>query len=477
MRKNLLGLLIVSLALALIQPIAVASVKPGTMCKKLGQTSTTAGIKYTCIKSGKKLVWNKGVAVKRTTATPTPIATPIPTPSATPTATASPIPTPSPTATRASFEITDAGKFKNFTTCQISTKLNTSEHYGFPRPKDVIPTLGERRAIALFVYFDDLPFEQRQIEEWRNNQIPTFERYIEKMSFGKLKYKVDMHLKPLHIKKSVLTYNLDTDHDAPQKPNANAGGLVSDAVMLADADIDFSKYEFINVITPWTKLIGFEGTTGIRLTADGKQFNYSSFGPIREYVDDPTKNIWLLHEVGHMMGLIHQFNVRGDWGRTGYPIWSAMANGTSALPEFMAWEKFLLNWFSADQVRCIDGADDASYTIKLTSLSETDSGVKVAMVKLAANQILVIESRRTSSLGTMSKSEEGVLAYFIDADIRGNEGTVTPIFVDPRTRRLPSGGGALIGTLQKGDSVSSKGFKIEVLDADSLSDVIRISKG
>ena len=41
-----------------------AAVKPGTKCTKQGQTSTSAGIKYTCVKSGNKLVWNKGVSVK-----------------------------------------------------------------------------------------------------------------------------------------------------------------------------------------------------------------------------------------------------------------------------------------------------------------------------------------------------------------------------------------------------------------------------
>ena len=45
---------------------ATAAVKPGTTCKKLGQISTSAGIKYTCIKSGKKLLWNKGVGTKST---------------------------------------------------------------------------------------------------------------------------------------------------------------------------------------------------------------------------------------------------------------------------------------------------------------------------------------------------------------------------------------------------------------------------
>ena len=55
-----IGCLVLSLNLS----TATAAVKPGTTCKKLGQISTSAEIKYTCIKSGKKLFWNKGVGTK-----------------------------------------------------------------------------------------------------------------------------------------------------------------------------------------------------------------------------------------------------------------------------------------------------------------------------------------------------------------------------------------------------------------------------
>lgn len=41
----------------------------GTKCTKINSTKSVANIKYTCVKSGKKLVWNKGVGTK---ATPTP---------------------------------------------------------------------------------------------------------------------------------------------------------------------------------------------------------------------------------------------------------------------------------------------------------------------------------------------------------------------------------------------------------------------
>lgn len=61
MKKALVFLIAVSLFTSSIN--AIAAVKAGATCTKLGSTSTTAGKKYTCIKSGKKLVWDKGVTV------------------------------------------------------------------------------------------------------------------------------------------------------------------------------------------------------------------------------------------------------------------------------------------------------------------------------------------------------------------------------------------------------------------------------
>jgi hypothetical protein len=80
----------------------------GTKCTKVGTTKTTSNIKYTCIKQGSKLVWNKGVAIKPSVkATPAP--TPTPAPTATPTETPkqepkpAATPSPTPTATVAAF--------------------------------------------------------------------------------------------------------------------------------------------------------------------------------------------------------------------------------------------------------------------------------------------------------------------------------------------------------------------------------------
>lgn len=89
MKKILLSL---TLIFALIAPMnATAAIKAGASCKKAGQTSTYAGKKFTCVKSGKKLVWNKGVAIAK----PKPVGTPTPTP--VPTVEPTPTPTPTPT--------------------------------------------------------------------------------------------------------------------------------------------------------------------------------------------------------------------------------------------------------------------------------------------------------------------------------------------------------------------------------------------
>ena len=91
------GVLLITLA----TPVNAAAPKAGATCSKAGATSTSGGIKYTCIKSGKKLIWSKGIAVKAE-AKPdiNPVfkpTEPTPSPSATPTATPTPTPTPTQT--------------------------------------------------------------------------------------------------------------------------------------------------------------------------------------------------------------------------------------------------------------------------------------------------------------------------------------------------------------------------------------------
>jgi len=93
MKKRATLIFTIFLIMTLTAPVQAATPKAGAKCTKVGATATASGKKFTCVKSGTKLVWNKGVTIKK----PTPVATPMPTPSPSPTP--EPTPTPTPTVT------------------------------------------------------------------------------------------------------------------------------------------------------------------------------------------------------------------------------------------------------------------------------------------------------------------------------------------------------------------------------------------
>lgn len=88
--KSALAIILVVSTLAF-SASAIAAVKPGATCKKLGMTSTSGKIKFTCIASGKKLIWEKGSKIASPVSKPTspvivdPMPTASPTPAVTPT--------------------------------------------------------------------------------------------------------------------------------------------------------------------------------------------------------------------------------------------------------------------------------------------------------------------------------------------------------------------------------------------------------
>ena len=97
MKRTWAGLITLILVLTSFSQVSNAAVKAGGSCTKLNAKTTVSGYKYTCIKSGKKLVWSKGVKVAAATPTPTPSVSATPTP--TPSASATPTPTPSASST------------------------------------------------------------------------------------------------------------------------------------------------------------------------------------------------------------------------------------------------------------------------------------------------------------------------------------------------------------------------------------------
>jgi hypothetical protein len=61
--KKLVRLIALIIPMVLVASNSYAAVKAGSSCSKAGIKSVSAGKTYTCVKSGKKLVWDKGVLI------------------------------------------------------------------------------------------------------------------------------------------------------------------------------------------------------------------------------------------------------------------------------------------------------------------------------------------------------------------------------------------------------------------------------
>ena len=79
--RNASLLIVFTLLLSLLLPTSHSAQKitAGTSCKTLNKKTNYQNKTFTCIKKGSKLVWNKGVAIKKPTPTPSPVPTPTPT--------------------------------------------------------------------------------------------------------------------------------------------------------------------------------------------------------------------------------------------------------------------------------------------------------------------------------------------------------------------------------------------------------------
>jgi len=82
-RRVSFSILVVFVALVItsLPSISASPPKAGSTCVKQGLTKSYQGKKFTCVKSGKKLVWNKGAVAKQSASAPTSSKTSAPTPS------------------------------------------------------------------------------------------------------------------------------------------------------------------------------------------------------------------------------------------------------------------------------------------------------------------------------------------------------------------------------------------------------------
>jgi M6 family metalloprotease-like protein len=453
--------LLVALALTLIPAFAISAPKvtPGATCNANKQSVTYLKKTYTCVKSGKRLVWNKGVVIVK----------PAPTPAPAPAPASKPAPTPDPL-------VSESSVYVNSSLCKLPYINQDADNYlGFPRSQRYIPSIGERKSIVLFVDFEDLVADKRAIDTWKKVQIPVAEKGFSRLSYGKYKISFDVNEKIYRLPGSYKAFaRSEYVNVAGSTPalGLEYGKFVQSAVMIADIDVDFSKYDFVNVVTPTFSPKAEGGATGGGgFNADGKTSFLSTVGPVDEYIDDPLKNNWLLHEVGHLLGLTHVY----DYSQRNIGAWDPMGN-VFGLDELHGWQRWYLDWIDDSQVACLDELAPKETVHLISPLTTVAKGNKSVMLKLSPSSALAIEVLRSSSENTFPSAYDGVVVYKIDTKLPGGKGSISIISNAGKSQPTKGGRAGLIGTLSVGESVKYEDYTIKVLKNSTTGDYVSVSK-
>ena len=445
MRKRFLVLLTVTLTLGLLQPIATAAPKPGTACKKAGQTSTSAGIKYTCIKSGKKLVWNKGVATKK--------------------AEPAPVPTPetkveSKNLLASDPRITLISALTALDTCKTEDKT-PDQHYGgvlkhrngFPRPSETVYGKKVGKMLIIPMGFNDLPFRFEKIQRGQvfssdldllNETIPYIKESFQKLSAGRFELVID-------VLPQSEWWAINADNPLSGVWGVDNFSTISDLIVKHKSSFKFDDYDTFAFITG----NGMPGQTGLgsAQASFGLKVKNSKTGSINAILlagGLVNTTLWV-HELGHSLFSFEdlylfseaQSQTSGTVRKSDMDVpnkWDLMANSSRGLG-LLEWNRLLMGWLYENEVRCL--SDQKSSTHYLTDV-DTTTDPKLLTINLSPGVTLAAEVRPGSG------SEKGLLLYLINTYVSHGEG---PILTQN-------------SVLTKGQSKSMLGWQFTVIDSN-----------
>jgi hypothetical protein len=432
----------VTLTLGLLQPIATAAPKPGTACKKAGQTSTSAGIKYTCVKSGKKLVWDKGVAIKK--AEPAPVPTPE-------------IKVESKNLLATDSRITPTSALTPIASCKTGDMTpdyawggKILNRNGFPRPDISVAGKKSAKILVVPIIFKDLPFREEKIQRGQvfssdldllNETIPYIKESFKTLSVQRFEVEIDV------LPKSQW-FVFDRDNPLSGVWGVDNFTTLMEMIEKEKPDFNFDGYDTFAFITG----NGMPGQSGLgSAQASHPRVKNSQSGSINAILmlGGITNTTLWVHEFGHSLFSFEDLylfsqassgTTRQKLGDVSVPSkWDLMSDSTKV--SLLGWNKFLIGWLYDSEVRCIS---EQKSSIHYLSNRETSNDTKLLTINLAPGVTLAAEAKNASG------TDKGLLLYLINTHTSHGEGPVL-------TQNT---------LITKGQSKSWLGWQINVLDSN-----------
>ena len=539
MKKILLSL---TLVFTLIAPLsAQAAVKAGASCKKAGQITTIAGKKFTCVKSGKKLVWNKGVAV--VTTNPVAPATPVIDPTKPKHGQSCPKnsqdvigydyayklvvlmcnqfdnryfarpgaeevdqttgrfkkgPMQTTTAfiewkepviinTRPKTEITISNSLAEISLCKIpdagavgAMPVYNQHHFisGFGLYAERAPLTRDPIIQFVTIDFPDLQGKRTPAEDLK--EVTDFlGKYWSSQVVNPIKLDFRIPNSYIRMPLNVVDYSMNIDFFSQQWRPDTAFNYVRAAVKVADPVIDFSKADVMVIAVPAevtrSQIAAFIAESsearfpdqGFQ-TSEKRIMNTLVMAGASGSKDHELLN-WA-HELGHNFGLTDIRNTQNKAMQDSSDLGIYDLMNSMLAPELLAWNRFIVGGLNDNQVRCVTSGS-STHLIRPVAMPSKEE--KLVVIPTGRFTAIAVESRRAIGFDApMGTASEGVIVYEIDTTVPFGLSTMKLVprigSTDKQWRRDSA--------LKSGDSVSTQGWKISVVESGDFGDVVKVEK-
>ena len=381
-----------------------ANPQTGSSCPKVGKIQTYQGVRYTCIKSGKKIVWGSGVAVAAVK----------------PQATASA----SPSATAQTVKISDDSVYRPIDDCKLINKSGNNDVNvsNSPRSWKLIDQSKPLRFLIFPVDFPDLVSSDQNSPDFKK-LISDFEAVYTSQSNGKLKFTWTVSPKFKRMSATIASYGV----------GARAAGSVwklnNDIQDLAFKSYSKSDFDFIIGSAPTSTTRDQIASSPAFGSSDPKYLGATYLGG--DYWSNGSSWTVPAHEFGHFgLGIADLYDFQASMlQEAGFKqqfqylgVYDIMNWAGGAGVEMTAWSRWIAHLISDNQMRCLPAT---STTTLLKPIEDLNNDVKGLVVPISESQAIVIENRAAKGFDkTLVEGARGVIVYFVDTSIQSGYGPV-----------------------------------------------------
>ncbi len=310
--------------------------------------------------------------------------------------------------------------------CRIAGTMGVQMSEGLPTPHGYSRSTGEVRALNLMIDFPDAKGEGTAMDRLAEF-FPQTSDWFRTSSYGRLAYRAEAPIKTwLRMPMPFAAYGIE--RGSAYEPGYRQ--LAEHIAKAADPEVDFSRYDLINVlVTPnagpsaldTVLSVTFSGN-GEAPVADGVPLANTSFVYSRQ--DDgsgtyrETGYRVLPHENGHVFGLPDLYT--SDGGST-VGHWDIMSEDWGANNDLLGWHKWKLGWLDSTQISCASKPGSSDHVLSPLAVR---GGTKLAFVPLSESAGYAVEVR-TRAGNDEAVCKPGVLIYKVDSDVDTGHGPVT----------------------------------------------------